>query len=854
MTPDADGAVSGSDANAAPVGRHHGVPRLIATLALACLALQFTVLPQLGSSTTLPQPLPVALLVLLFVVAFAAAESAVMHVPSGRTAYTVTLGEIPLVVGLFFLTPGQFVAARLLGAAVTLAWRNRHSARKLLFNVVLHWLEALAAVAVWQLAVGSATGLVPVTVVAAAGVAVMVELMATAAITAAMTLDAKQSLRPRGLLAGATPVVSLVNASAALAVVYVISVDWRALWTVGIVVAVVLFAQRSHNALRRRTEAVEQLGTFTGDMGNQLDLESAVVAASTWMTEVLWAEVVEVTLSEDFAGRRRRWVCRYQKGVTEVAGDGLSDQLAPWLAAGPLLVPRRSRDRALTAAMSSVELRDAVAMHLPGDDEVMGTLLVGSRLGEAETFSESDLHQLQALGNHLSVTLRNARRADLIREHADDQVRRSMHDELTGLPNRRQIEQRLSDLHVAGRRSVAILLDLDRFKEINDTLGHDTGDALLQMVADRLLRCVPTDATVARLGGDEYAVVIEAQDDATAESVVSLVRHALAVPFELHDLRVTVEASVGVASSGEGVEPRDVLRHADIAMYAAKAGRTGVETYRRELEVVSPARLTLLTDLKDAITHGQLAIHVQPKVQLRDGVVLAAEALVRWEHPERGIIGPDEFIPVAEHSGLITPLTYWVLHQSLAACESWRRAGWAVGVAVNISPRSLAEPSFVDEVARALAAVEVPADAVTLEITESSLMADPERAIEALERLRSLGLHLSIDDLGTGYSSLAYLQRLPVSEVKIDKSFLRPDDQNASSLAIVAAIVDLGHRLGRRVVAEGVEDEATWQLLQQLGCDSAQGYWMGRPMPAADFVPWLEQWRPRRVAGLRALA
>jgi EAL domain-containing protein (putative c-di-GMP-specific phosphodiesterase class I) len=289
-------------------------------------------------------------------------------------------------------------------------------------------------------------------------------------------------------------------------------------------------------------------------------------------------------------------------------------------------------------------------------------------------------------------------------------------------------------------------------------------------------------------------------------------------------------------------------------MYAAKDRRTGVETYRRALEVVSPSRLTLLTDLKDAITHGQLAIHVQPKVQLRDGSVLSAEALVRWEHPERGIIGPDDFIPVAEHSGLITPLTYWVLRQSLAACEAWRRAGWAVGVAVNISPRSLAEPSFVDEVARALAAVEVPADAVTLEITESSLMADPERAIEALERLRSLGLHLSIDDLGTGYSSLAYLQRLPVSEVKIDKSFLQPGQQTASSLAIVAAIVDLGHRLDRRVVAEGVEDEATWRHLQTLGCDSAQGYWMGRPMPADDFLPWLAQWRPLEVAALRALA
>jgi diguanylate cyclase (GGDEF)-like protein len=406
----------------------------------------------------------------------------------------------------------------------------------------------------------------------------------------------------------------------------------------------------------------------------------------------------------------------------------------------------------------------------------------------------------------------------------------------------------------ADQPSVAVLLDLDRFKEINDTLGHDTGDALLLMVADRLLRSLPSDALVARLGGDEFAVVIESVDRASAESVVSLVRHAFALAFELDQLRVTVEASIGVAASGAGISSRDILRHADIAMYAAKERRTGVETYRRELEVVSPARLTLLTDLKDAITHGQLAIHVQPKVRLHDGAVLGAEALVRWEHPERGIIGPDEFIPVAEHSGLITPLTYWVLRESLAACEAWRRAGWPLGVAVNISPRCLADPSFVDEVARALAAVEVPASAVTLEITESSLMADPERATEALGRLRSLGLHLSIDDLGTGYSSLAYLQRLPVSEIKIDRSFLMPGQQTADSWAIVAAIVDLGHRLGRQVGAEAVEDEHTWRQLQQLGCDSAQGYWMARPMPADAFLSWLEAWQQREVAALRALA
>jgi EAL domain-containing protein (putative c-di-GMP-specific phosphodiesterase class I) len=289
-------------------------------------------------------------------------------------------------------------------------------------------------------------------------------------------------------------------------------------------------------------------------------------------------------------------------------------------------------------------------------------------------------------------------------------------------------------------------------------------------------------------------------------------------------------------------------------MYAAKSRRTGVEVYRADLEAGGPERLTVLTELRNAITHGELTVHFQPKVRLRDGEVIGAEALVRWCHPRRGFIGPDEFVPVAEHSGLITPLTFAVLRQSLDACATWRRGGRPLGVAVNISPRSLLDPAFVDEVARALAAVEVPASAVTLEITESSLMADPDRAIEAMRRLRSLGLHLSIDDLGTGYSSLSYLQRLPVSEVKIDRSFLRPADGDDDAFAIVGAVVDLGHRLDRHVVAEGVEDEATWRRLQELGCDSAQGYWMSPALPADAFTAFLEQWRPPAVAALRALA
>jgi EAL domain-containing protein (putative c-di-GMP-specific phosphodiesterase class I) len=375
------------------------------------------------------------------------------------------------------------------------------------------------------------------------------------------------------------------------------------------------------------------------------------------------------------------------------------------------------------------------------------------------------------------------------------------------------------------------------------------------MVAARLRKAAPDTAVLARVGGDEFAALLPRTDASTATAVVTMLRHALSIPFELDELMVTVGASFGLTTTTPGTAAIDVLRRADIAMSHAKERRTGLETYRDELDAGSRERLTLLTDLRRAITDGSLAIWLQPKVSLRDGRVTGAEALVRWVHPERGMIMPDDFIPVAEHSGLITPLTMTVLRQSLQACEAWRRAGESLGIAVNLSPRSLLEPDFVEEVARALAAVEVPASAVTFEITESSLMADPERAIQALQRLRDLGVRLSIDDLGTGYSSLAYLQRLPVDEIKIDRSFLQRADLDAldDSVAIIGAIVDLGHRLGREVVAEGVEDEASWATLRNLGCDSAQGYWMSRPMPTEDFLPWLETWRPTAVAALRAV-
>jgi diguanylate cyclase (GGDEF)-like protein len=850
-------AVTGSPAAPGYPGR---VWLVLAGIVAAGATLQLAVLAFAPAAGTWQVGLPVAVVVLVLLAGFAATEVAVVHIPTGRNTFTLTLSEIPLVVGLFLLGPVALVLVRVFGALVPLAIRNRRSPRKLVFNLAWYWVEACAAALIWHGFGGRIGELSPTTWLASGVAVVVVDLLGTLLISLVMAVDAGARPRLRELLSEGNPAVALVNASAALVVLYVLTVDWRAIWTVAVVVGVLVFALRSHNRLRRRTESLEQLGRFTGEIGGQLDVDSAAAAALLWMTRALKAEVVELTLTEHFAGRQRRWVARYDGSVATADGQGDGSVLQPWLAAGPVLVRRGAKDRVLGGALRSTGLRDAIAMPLQGDGQVMGTLLVGDRLGDVETFGPHDMRELVALGNHLGVTLRNARRADLIREQADDQLRRSLHDELTGLPNRRCLEQRLTAHLGSGGNAAVILLDLDRFKDINDTLGHHTGDALLRMVAERLDRSTPSDTVVARFGGDEYAVLLLTGDAGSTASVADMVRQAFAVPFALDELQVTVEASLGVAvttgSAGpaESIAPAELLRQADIAMFAAKTRRTGVEYYRAELAVGSPARLTLLTDLRNAISRGELTVHFQPKLRLRDGEVIGAEALVRWNHPQRGVLGPDEFVPVAEHSGLISPLTFVVLRQALAACAEWRRAGRPLGVAVNISPRSLLEPSFVDEVARAIAAVEVPASAVTLEITESSLMADPERAIEALQRLRTLGVQLSIDDLGTGYSSLSYLQRLPVTEVKIDKSFLLPQEDGVDAFALVGAIVDLGHRLGRHVVAEGVEHEDVWRQLQQLGCDSAQGYWMSRPLSADDFTAWLHRWRPRQVAGqLRAI-
>jgi diguanylate cyclase (GGDEF)-like protein/PAS domain S-box-containing protein len=424
-------------------------------------------------------------------------------------------------------------------------------------------------------------------------------------------------------------------------------------------------------------------------------------------------------------------------------------------------------------------------------------------------------------------------------------TRQAFSDQLTGLPNRTLLHDRTEQaIRLASRQGLTaalLLIDLDRFKEVNDTLGHHHGDLLLQQVAQRLHGTTRDSDTVARLGGDEFAVLlpqIASVQDATA--VAGKLSAAIEAPFTVDGLTLDVDASIGVAAYPAHANGADeLLQRADVAMYAAKAAHAGYTVYDPTLDQHSPRRLGLLGQLRRALAAGELVVHYQPKADVRSARVLGVEALVRWQHPEHGLLGPDEFIPLAETTGLIRPLTSYVLEAALRRCRAWLDAGSELSVAVNLSTRCLLDLALPDQIARLLEDTAVAPERLVLEITESAIMTDPTRALEILHRLHALGVQLAIDDFGTGYSSMAYLKSLPVDELKVDRSFVKHLRHNKSDAVIVRSTVDLGHNLGLRVVAEGVEDQATWQELATLGCDSVQGYYLARPMPAAELAAWL---------------
>jgi diguanylate cyclase (GGDEF)-like protein/hemerythrin-like metal-binding protein len=502
------------------------------------------------------------------------------------------------------------------------------------------------------------------------------------------------------------------------------------------------------------------------------------------------------------------------------------------------------RDQSTNALQASLTfLLSWLAHHILDIDQSMARQLQSLRLGSSASEAyEVEQTRKRSLNDPLLAHIRHEHR------ESENKIRQlAYYDPLTGLANRMQFLERMQQMvSAADARLVALLLlDIDRFKEVNDTLGHSYGDELLQQIGARLRNSIPESDAVARLGGDEFGLLAKIASAQEIRHVVEEIVAALNAPVMIAGLPIVVEASIGVALAPQhGIDSSRLLQRADVAMYHAKSTGSVYAVYSPELDPYSPERLALLGELREAIDGGELALHYQPKVELQSGRVVGAEALVRWLHPARGMIPPDHFILIAERTGLITPLTKWVLDTALRQCMAWRRDGGPPCVAVNLSARLLYNPELAEWVAGLLRSCSAPAEALELEITESAIIVDPTRAIETLQRLAEMGVRISIDDFGTGYTSLGAIRKLPAHEIKIDKSFVLGMTGDKNEEVIAQIILDLGRNLDLRVVAEGVESQSVARRLAAMGCDFAQGYLISKPLPTEQFAEWFANYHP----------
>jgi diguanylate cyclase (GGDEF)-like protein len=774
--------------------------------------------------------------------AFVATEANVLHLQVTRQARSVSISELPVVLGLFFAAPVDLAIGWLVGSVVVFVVQRRFSLLKGAFNLALVGAETAVAVAVFHAAASLAHGDGPVVWLGAYAAAFAFHAMGVIAVDLVIA-GYEGGLHPVRVLRAAVignptgPIVVTVALVAAAS----LTAAPHSVWLFAVLGALVLRSYRTYASLADRHRNLEWLYRFSQAVGRATEVDQVLGTVLTEAKDMLRSESAEMVIMEP-GGRAVRIRIGADGGVSRseesgnLGGDWLRDVMDGGI---PLLVPRSTRDASARRWLAARGFREAIVVPLRGRDGMSGVLIVADRLGDVRTYGQDDVRVLETVANHTGVALQNGELIEKLRHEA-------LHDSLTGLPNRVWLQSRLQaaleQVQARSARGVAVMiLDLNGFKEVNDILGHQQGDLLLVEVGARLSAAVAAAGTVVRLGGDEFAVLMtDTADEKQVLRIAGRALRALEHPVVLDGLEIEVSGSIGVAMGPvHGSDAAMLLKRADLAMYEAKSSARRLCLYEPELDTTSPRRLTLVSELRAALQNNDIQVHVQPQARLVSGAVVGVEALVRWQHADLGWVSPDEFIPVAERSGLIGPLTTQVLDASLAACAQWQAAGHELGIAVNLSTRSLQDADLVEEVTRLLRRHGVPASRLTLEVTESSVMADPARAVAVLHELRDLGVRLSVDDFGTGYSSLSYLKRLPVHEVKVDRSFVSGIREEGEDVAIVRAIVDLGRHLGLEVVAEGVEDQTSWDLLASMGCDLVQGWHLARPMPTEELLPWL---------------
>jgi diguanylate cyclase (GGDEF)-like protein len=783
----------------------------------------------------------------LVAVAFWATADSPLRVKGPRMAFSMTLAPAPVLIGLAFLPPVAVVATAAGGFVVADVQRRREAAKASINTGAFLPAVTLGSYAYHQL-VGSGSIVQTHGWVVAFATAAIVSFSHTLLALAA-TAVADRRLRPMSplQLAGQVAVGTAVCASISMVGESIILDDLVAL-PVFLLIAVVgtkTYVERA--GLNLEASGTELLYDFTKDLAELTDVRAVVCRILDVARQLLSAQEAEIVVPLEQAVQPRVLRAR-------VRGDGepvfrqtsaLSalDKLA--LSRGPLLLEPRSPSPELRAAILERGLDGALAAPLNEEDVTGGYLLVGSRPLDHENFDRVDLGFFTTLAANAGVGLRSCQLVDKLRSEIVVREFEAHHDTLTGVANRTLFNRRLDEalLQVSGKWSAVMMVDLDNFKDVNDTLGHSMGDKVLRLVAERLSHFSSGPNLVCRFGGDEFAVLVgSAPDQVAIEAIANQLLDCFMTPFELEGIKLDVRASIGVAVaplSGRGRDPQALMRRADIAMYIAKENGGGLHFYDPGEDRSTLRRLTLATELRRAIDRGDLELWYQPVVQLGTGEVLGCEALLRWNHQQFGPVPPAEFIPVAEGSGLIDPLTWWVLDEALEQVKAFRSTVPGLRVSVNISARSLVTAPIVERVTRSLYRAGVPPEALTLELTESCMMRDTPSSELAMRNLSDMGISLAIDDYGTGFSSLSRLKELPFQDLKIDRSFVKEMMHDRSDEAIVRSTIELARSLGRTVTAEGVEDKVTLHRLASLGCHAAQGYYLAKPLPASKCELWL---------------
>ena len=782
---------------------------------------------------------------------FLAAERCVVHLHFRRSAHSFSLGDLPLVFGLLFATPIDLVVAGLVGPIVVLLIDRRLPAIKVVFNIAQFTLATCLAVIVFHELAATAGGFGPLTWIYALIACQLSAFVTVALIASAISLsEGWLGFRAFGRMLLMDLTVTTTNTSLGLAAAVIVVYEPRALPLLIVPLVTVFLAYRAYATERQRHESLEFLYETTRTLSRSPEIVVALEGLLARSVEAFRAEIAEIVLfpSEGNPPLRTTLGPGDQRDVMQPIDAEIADELRALVdhdepvarvtpASGSVRLRRYLEERGITHAMLAM---------LPGETRVVGTMLLANRPGVVRDFSDADLRLFETLATNASVALQYDRLEQTVwqlRELQRQLEHQAYHDSLTGLANRTLFIDRVDEALAKPDPTVAVLfVDIDDFKTVNDTLGHTVGDQLLIAVAERLRHCVRPSDTVARFGGDEFAVLLDRLDGPEDVVVVAeRILAALAQRVPAGDEAVSVGASVGIAVNHAGAtRAGDLIRDADVAMYDAKQrGKGRWARFERSMHTAILRRHGLKEQLQQAVTRGEFAVEYQPIARLASGDVVAAEALVRWRHPERGVVAPGEFIPLAEETGLIVPIGEFVLDE---ACR--RTAGRDVGMHVNLSAVELQHVDVLERVTTTLRRHRVPPQQLTLEITESVLV-DAQMSA-TLRELHELGVRLALDDFGTGYSSLSYLRSFPLDVLKIAKPFVDGVTGRREERSFVRMIVELARTLGLEVVAEGIESADQLDALRDMGCDQGQGFYLSPPLSTSSIGERVRIERPSR--------